>query len=72
MIVETKYNIKDEVYFLKENKINKGIIMAVCVEQNTYNKPPRISYIIDKYAFDEKVLFKTKQEVVDNLLSLEE
>jgi hypothetical protein len=67
MIIETKYNVGDKVFFLQENAIHRGYIRQVtvnvtcsegCVNQNEY-------YNIDCY---DRAIFNTYKNVAKSLI----
>jgi hypothetical protein len=77
MKIETKYNLRDEVFFIFENKCSKGYIQRIALSEsvNVYDNSIQkllfyevaIQQEILKTSFKESKLFKTKQELIDNL-----
>lgn len=72
MIIETKYNINDTVFFIKENEILMGSIMALSVSVNE-NIHVRYSVKCISPNYSEvtelkgDMLFKTKEELIASL-----
>lgn len=58
-----KYKVGDEVYYLSENKIGKGVV------EKYYADNTSISYDVGHYlySFDEKDVFYTIDELTDKL-----
>ena len=75
MKIETKYSIKDTVFFLYDNKIHRGWIkrITIGVQNNTCNEmyDVQISMPQEKEIFglNADVLFRTKEALVERLLS---
>lgn len=77
MNIQTKYNYKDTVYYLKDDKIMSGKIASVEFFQFekepvliTYGLYPKIEGD-DYQEFYESKLFSTKQELINSLLNEE-
>ena len=71
----TKYDLGDELYFLKNNKIHKGIIVSIYFD-NVLHKTSHC--IKEKYTvvskgvnnqLDVSDLFKTEEELIQSLKS---
>lgn len=72
MVIETEYNIGDEVYTLYKNKVTKTKIKAVEVLVSTdiivkYNSDIVEGLFESDKVFMEKDLFKTKEELLKSL-----
>lgn len=72
MVIETEYNIGDEVYTLYKNKVTKTKIKAVDVLVSTditvkYNSDIVEGLFESNKVFMEKDLFKTKEELLKSL-----
>lgn len=81
MTIETKYNIGDEVWFMADNKVYKGIVYGFsCVQACHYIKDGEpccvytvVDYIvsIDQGGHTSKMfdsfLFRTKEELLKSL-----
>ena len=81
MTIKTKYNIGDEVWFMADNKVYKGIVYGFACEQGCHyikDGEPRCVYTIVDYIvsidqgghtskmFDQD-LFPTKEELLKSL-----
>lgn len=70
MTIETRYNIGDEVWMLREGRAQSAIVMAVGVIVVS-NGDKEIAYtvenkrMIDEYG--EKAIFPTKEELLKSL-----
>ena len=67
MVIETKFSIKDLVYFMKENKVRSNCIRHINIEVN--GTIPKISYTIENerdYIL-EHLIFKSKEELLESL-----
>lgn len=83
MEFKTKYNIGDEVYFMRDGKIIEKIITGMRIRIGNMNidyhnkirlKTPEITYYMDghdfySYAFWENNLFGTKEEITKDFLA---
>ena len=71
MIIETKYNIGDEVWFINHNKVCVSFITDIRVRKNKTNI--KVEYHIEpqhKIVFGvikEQELFSTKEELLKSL-----
>ena len=67
MVIETKFNIKDTVYFMKDNKVLSNRIRHLHIEVNT--TIPKIRYTIeDQRDFIlEHLLFNSKEDLLESL-----
>lgn len=77
MTIETKYNLKNDVYFLYQNKVEKGYIQKIIynTEVNVFDNSIT-KYIAYKVAINQNIipehflgfkLFKTKKELLDSI-----
>lgn len=74
MIIQTKFDIGDKVYFLHENKVNYKVIEKVstfkCADKST-TVLYELSGIVDRgnfpLKFDEAEVFGTKEELINSL-----
>lgn len=78
--MKTKFNIGEEVYFMKYDEPTKGIIKGYTItfgefetihfKRSGKDGIPVITYCIENYnTVDENKVFKTKQELQDSLFS---
>lgn len=74
MQFNTKFNINDKVFFLYNNKIRTGLVSQMsceCVGNPKTNKMVRKEkYIInniDNFEYSPEFLFRTVDELLDNL-----
>lgn len=72
MTIETKFNIGDKVWFMNENKVCCDEISAIHLhlyeDKQLFNYSFGLNDCIQKYIqVDEQELFRTKQELLDNL-----
>lgn len=72
MVIKTKYNIGDEVWFMRNNKVLSAPIGRV--EYSTDGKFYSLSYQLRGYMeglhpdnFQEHQLFQTKEKLIDSL-----
>lgn len=74
MEIKTKYNIKDEVAWLEDNKVHAGEITAIHFHQ-WKNSSVTIEYTVEEAVLDEsgvrvvyeKNLFSSKEELLKSL-----
>lgn len=70
MKVETKYNAKQTVYFMHENKIKSGEIAVINIDIVTNDNTTNITYRIFNYqndTFAESKIFSNKKELLEYL-----
>lgn len=77
MKIETKYDLKETVYFMYENKINKGYVQKIIYETDISvfnNQVTKIlTYLVAveqtvlNFRFSEYQLFKSKEELINSL-----
>lgn len=74
MTLETKFDIDDKVYFMKDNKVTSAAVreIKVYISPNMYLVPSiKVKYAIDptdlSITYDESSLFRSKPELLDNL-----
>lgn len=71
MIIETKHNIWDTVYLLKDNRVLDATIQEVEAKVSRENVIVKylvfISHTGYTYTYSEAQLFKTKQELLEAL-----
>ena len=71
MKIETKHNVWDKVFFLKNNKIEEAKVIEVycsITEMGRYIKYTLFNkYVATNFRRKEENLFKTKQELTNNL-----
>lgn len=70
MKVETKYNAKQTVYFMHENKIKSGEIAVIDIHLVANDNSISITYKIFNYqndGFKECEIFITKKELLEYL-----
>jgi len=73
MNVTTEFNTRDEVYFLLNNTITKGLITGISINVQLLPNDTDVvttSYLIDgiQSRMMEISLFRTPQDLVDDLL----
>lgn len=74
MIIDTKFTIGDEVYYMLQNRIQGGIIkeieMRISQEYQLIGAPPQIIYKMTdgQQLLDPEILCGTRREVADELL----
>jgi len=73
MNVTTEFNTRDEVYFLLNNAITNGLITGISINVQLLPNDTDVvttSYLIDgiQSRMMEKSLFRTPQDLVDDLL----
>jgi hypothetical protein len=66
MEIKTKHNIGDNLYYMRNNKIKKGVVSKVVVKVQSLNKI-EICYKLDSWVY-EKCLFITKEELIKTLV----
>lgn len=76
MIIETKFNIGDRAWFMKNNKVTEVIISSISLSYvdsdsdniiYTANDAANPTHWLDHVDIEEKTLFKSKQELLDSL-----
>lgn len=70
MVIETRYELMDKVYFMKSNKVVSGTIDSINVEvsHNMYLVPIyKVQYLIEGKVRPEGLVFKSKPELLDSL-----
>ena len=69
MKIDTKMNLTDEVYYMKDNKILKSIITGVLVEKYLEVTHNKTNYYLkdESNKFDTGKLFLTKEELIKSL-----
>ncbi len=72
MTIETKYNIGDTVWFMKNNKLTQGKITVITVESVIGNSI-LISHGLNngdttRPPYSENELFPTKQDLINSLI----
>lgn len=73
MIIETKYNIYDEIWLMYNDKPVKSTIVGImiCKTSNKCQLAEQISYYLDVTSDNivrrETSLFKTKEELINSL-----
>lgn len=70
MVIETRYELMDKVYFMKSNKVVSGTIDSINVEvsHNMYLVPTyKVQYLIEGKIRPEGLVFKSKPELLDSL-----
>ena len=69
MIIKTKYNIGEEVWFMEENEPTSDVILSI--EINLYKGKQFIEYLFANdsypYGLNESELFSTKEELLKSL-----
>ena len=71
MIIETKFNIGDEVWFMKENKPTKKVVSFIEIIAASTTSKSFIQYglktegVVERMT--EKHLFQTKEELLKSL-----
>ena len=78
MEIKTRFNLDEEVLYLKENFLNKGKInnIKIIIKQDNYNihiNEINIYYRIDIYVdyIHEDLIFKSKEEYIKYINNLE-
>jgi len=67
MVIETKYNIGDIVYFMNSNTVCHDIITKITIT-STKEGEDHIIYLLEKYSlYKEDFLFKSKHELLKSL-----
>jgi hypothetical protein len=72
MTVETKYSIKDKIYFMSNNKVTSGPIyqILISITEDEYN-PEQTQYYIetqdDKFILQEDEMYLSKEELLKSL-----
>ena len=68
ILVKTKYNIGDKVWFISDNKVKSLDVtgVSICVESAEGAKVQYILHFNTSW-IDEGKLFKTKQELLESL-----
>lgn len=78
MIIETKYNIGDEVWLMMSNKPKKVTIIGLLITKGEHRKSEKYTsqeirynlHAIGEQSYEgwtEKNLFKTREELIENL-----
>ncbi len=71
MKIETKYNIGDELFYMKDNKIHHSYVWAVKYEETMIGAGQRVTTIIyninSSGDYKENELFLTKEELIKSL-----
>lgn len=73
MKIETKYNLGDEVWFMRYDRIQSGHICEVLVRYTTPNWYSEVYKVkewnsgLNSPTFTTHELFKTKQELIESL-----
>jgi hypothetical protein len=70
-----KHKIGEEIFYLKNNKIHSGIITSLVEVKNKYSDdkfynpfgPERTEYMTSHGIFDESVVFKSREELINSL-----
>jgi hypothetical protein len=68
MVIETKFNIGDEIWFLSEGKAIVSFVVTITYYHYKDNSSS-ILYRPNEHAYDinEKYCFASKQELIDSL-----
>ena len=68
MKIETKYNLKDEVWSINKNQVESGFVVEIHIEITENIKSIYYRTSIDlKNFIKENKLYKTKQELIESL-----
>lgn len=72
MIINTKFSLKDKVYYMENNKVTSGIIKSISYTSWIYKKEFQECSIHygtgnNTKSFPELLLFKSKQELLKTL-----
>lgn len=67
MIIETKYNIEDEVWVMHDNKAWGWRIERISYMSRTQGMKPCEQYQLHGKWFDVSVIFPTKEELLKSL-----
>ena len=76
--METKFNLKDKVYFMQNNKVKEGYIKGIHITCSFFNLPEHENIKINDVLYDiscdyitislrESYLFSTKEELIASL-----
>lgn len=69
MIVETKYSLDDEVWYILSNKVEKSVIESISWQQGYKSHSPNLFYRLRNRNedFREDKLFASKDELLKTL-----
>lgn len=69
MTIETKFNVGDEVYFMKDNRVKRGKVQSIILPTIESSAMPQIKYtLLSETTYEyEHLLFKTKEELLQSL-----
>ena len=65
MVIETKYNVGDDVWFMNKNQVFHRTIEGIVV--NVSLGIAITSYKLQNELFNESKLFETKQKLIESL-----
>ena len=65
MTIKTKYNIGDEVWFIRNNKVTLGFVEIINIRHTTFEED--IEYYVLGNWYYESSLFPTKEELLKSL-----
>lgn len=71
MVIETKYDIGDELFYMKDNKIHHSYVWEIGYKETMIGAGVRVKTIIYNMNthgdYKEEQLFKTKEELIKSL-----